>query len=191
MTASVIFVEGHDDKQFADCLLQHTGIVDIETCSMEGGASKLPMIRPQIMRKHDAGCKIGIVVDADDNFAKRRDEVRKHIKALDLPVADDGFFLIPNNRDPGCIEVLLEQIAVDKHKAVHGCFEQYKACLRNRKYATPNLKAKIYAYCEALGADPKPKSRAFNDNQVWNLDAPALDALKTFLTGFHQSDDGG
>ena len=111
-----------------------------------------------------------------------------NIKILDLPVADDDFFLVPNNCESGCLEVLLEQIAAAKHKAIYKCFEQYKACLRNQDqdYAAPNLKAKIYAYCEALGADPKPQNRAFNDSQVWNLDAPALDALKTFLTDFHQ-----
>ena len=164
------------------------GIADIETCIMEGGASKLPMIHPQIMRKYDAGCKIGIVVDADDNFAQRRNEMRKHIKNLDLPVAGDGFFLVPNNHESGCLEVLLEQIAAAKHKAIHECFEQHKACLQTQGqgYAAPNLKAKIYAYCEALGADPKPQNRTFNDSRFWNLDAPALNALKTFLTDFHQ-----
>lgn len=101
---------------------------------------------------------------------------------------ENGGFFVPNNRESGCLEVLLEQMAAAKNKAIPECFEQYKACLRNQDqgYAAPNLKAKIYAYCEALGADPKPQNRTFNDSQIWNLDAPVLNALKTFLTDFHK-----
>ena len=40
------------------------------------------------------------------------------------------------------------------HEAVYRCFDDYEACLRglDRNYTTPGAKARIFAYCEAVGA---------------------------------------
>lgn len=54
-------------------------------------------------------------------------------------------FLIPNDRDEGNLEVLLEEVAVEKHKIVFQCFEKFKKCLeqQNSAYAKPNDKGAI------------------------------------------------
>lgn len=76
-------------------------------------------------------------------------------------------------------------MAVGEHEALHRCFEQYGNCLTNWKggYVKPDLKAKIYAYCEALGTEPKPEGRQYSDPGFWNPNAPVLDPLKKFLGG--------
>ena len=81
---------------------------------------------------------------------------------------------------------MLEAIAAEKHKVIHHCFSKYEDCLLDlpHSYTVPGLKAKIYAYCEALGIEPKPEDRDYADDQYWNLEEPALDGLKEFLGRF-------
>ncbi len=70
-----------------------------------------------------------------------------------------------------------------EHQIICQCFNEYEACLSNcgSAYVLPNKKAKIYAYCEALGTETNAKKRDYGDPAYWNLDAPALDPLKEFL----------
>ena len=85
-------------------------------------------------------------------FASRQSEVKKEISRLDLPVLRT--FLLPDNEQAGNLETLLEQMASVDHQAVYGCLDKYEGCLKrlDSKYVLPNQKARIYAYCEAVGA---------------------------------------
>ena len=183
--ATTVFVEGPSDKQFVDCLLRQLNLAEIETQKIGGGSSKLQNVRNIIQIERDKGRRIALILDADDNFETRRVEVCDRVKDLGLPVDEDDFFLMPNHRDPGSLEDVLEQMAVGGHEAVHRCFEEYGKCLTNLKggYVKPDLKAKIYAYCEALGTEPRPDCRQYGDPASWNLNASALDPLKKFLGG--------
>ena len=93
--------------------------------------------------------------------------------------------MLPNDQDPGCLETLLQELAIDGHFAVHDCFERYKGCLTqlDGDYSLPGIKAKIYAYCEACGVEPRGTKRDYGDDEVWNLDANAVGPLKEFLCG--------
>ena len=48
-------------------------------------------------------------------------------------------------------------------------------------YVRPNRKAKIYAYCEAIGSEPKEDKRNYLNPSWWNLDVAAMAPLKSFL----------
>ena len=189
---ATVFVEGTSDKRLIDCLIRQVNLVGIRTHEIQGGISKLRNIQPVIMRERDEGRRIALVLDADGDFERRRSEVRDQVKKLELPVDDDDFFLLPNHRDPGSLEVLLQKMAVDGHEALHRCFEEYGDCLGNLQgnYVRPDLKAKIYAYCEALGAEPRPARRQYGDGRFWNFDDPVLDELKKFLQGFAADPNG-
>ena len=50
-------------------------------------------------------------------------------------------------------------------------------------YVKPNKKAKIYAYCEAIGSEAKEDKRNYLNPLWWNLDNGALEPLKSFLRG--------
>ena len=178
---SILFVEGDGDRKFFDCLLEHVAKYDIGTAIIGGGASALHKVQPQIIQRHDEGKRVVIVFDADADVEGRREEVRQVIIDLDLPVNE--FFLLPNNNEPGCLENLLQAMAVDRHKAIYDCFELYEECLNatNPCYVFPPLKAKIYAYCEPLGIETQAPHRDFGIEDYWNLDTPALGPLKDFL----------
>ena len=176
----VIFVEGRDDECFIRCLLLHLKIADVETEVIGGGVSKLPSVAPQIVRYKDAGNRIAVVLDANSNFRNRRSEYLKMKNQLSLPV--DRSFLLPNGQDPGCLETLLEKIAIPQYRDVYNCFDDYETCLqRHGTYNLPNRKARIYAYCEALNIKTNASKRNYNDPLYWNLNASALDPLRQFL----------
>lgn len=60
------------------------------------------------------------------------------------------------------------------------CFEGYKQCVSEcmSEYKLPDMKAKIYAYKEALGII---QENTF-DLRYWDFENSALEPLKNFLT---------
>lgn len=180
----VVIVEGVDDKRFLKCLVQHLGTTDVEIIEMGGGTTaELRAIRNLIDRRRDAGMHISLVVDADNSPEKRRREFERCM--IELKLVQEELFLIPDNKSKGNLEVLLEELAPREHKDIHSCFSQYENCLKAREiYRVPNGKARIFAYCEALGAEPKGRMREYGDSRCWNLGAPAVEPLKAFLQNF-------
>ena len=51
------------------------------------------------------------------------------------------------------------------------------------------MKAKIYAYCEAIGSEPKEDKRNYLNPSWWNLDIGALEPLKSFLRALEGKED--
>ena len=131
------------------------------------------------------------MVDADSNIAKSREKLHNAIERHELPVDIDRSFFLPDNEGKGCLETLLERMAVAQHREIFGCFEQYGACVSNldSQYCLPDMKARIYAYCEALGIETNAKKRDYRDSAYWNLDTPALEPLKAFLRGLQADEE--
>ena len=117
-----------------------------------------------------------ILRDAGVNFKDRE-------MNLGFPLRTTIVFLLPNDCDPGCLETLLEWIAVPDHRVVYECFREYETCLHSysKSYRLPNLKARIYAYCEALSIESYHSKRDYSDPLYWDLNASALEPLKQFL----------
>lgn len=183
-TKWTLFVEGDSDKVFLSYLLEHLRAADIEIGVIGGGVSKLATAAPVIQMRYDAGSRIGVILDANSKPRRRRHEFQQQRDELRLPIADDCCFLLPNNNAPGCLETLLEQIAVSDHRVIYQCFQEYEACLlsRNRSYRLPNPKARIYAYCEALDIETHEERRDYADSLHWDLNSVALKPLKEFLS---------
>ena len=181
--AWTLFVEGPSDQRFLTCLLRHLDASPIMAAQIGGGISALPNVRPQMQRARADGRGIAVLVDADSNAAESRKKLGSTIEKHDLPI-EKSFFL-PNDKESGCLETLLEQIAVSEHREIYNCFDQYEGCLarQNSAYLRPDGKARIYAYCEALGIETHAKKRDYEDPVYWNLSAPALSPLKAFLRG--------
>lgn len=179
---TIVFVEGDSDKHFIRCLLEDMGRADVVQLEvLDGGPSKLKKMRTTIQRHHDEGKRIAVIVDANRRVNERRKELRKAIASLNAPV--QSTFLIPNDRDEGNLEVLLEQITVEKHQVIFKCFEKFKKCLEQHRggYTMQNDKGKIYAYCEAVGSPVKDTERDYGDGRYWNLRANELKPLRDFL----------
>lgn len=180
-----IFVEGVSDEAFLKSLLRHMRLSHVRTSVIGGGVTHLRTVENDIRRRYDAGSQVAILLDANSGPSNRRAEFRSKRDELNLPIADDHCFLLPNDRDEGDLETLLERVSVAEHRAVYDCFEEYENCLRgqavSKPYSVPDRKAKIYAYCAANGIETQPTERDYCDARHWDLDARALDPLKKFL----------
>lgn len=178
-----LFLEGGDDRAFIDSLLCHLGIYNVHTHEIGGGVSKLSILKPNIIRARDAGNLIAVILDADHDIAECRDCLLDEIKNNELPI--ERYFLLPDNKHAGCLETLLERIAVSDHRYVYRCFDTYEECLNQSQhsYCLPNKKARVYAYCDALNIETKGTKRKYNDQSHWDLEAVDLDPLKQFLIG--------
>ncbi len=107
-------------------------------------------------------------------------------------------FLLPDNQSDGDLETLLERIINQDNEAIFECWDSYENCLKTSKrkegeFTTPARKTKIYAYLEALlGESKKQKTkiketeRDYQNQNRWDLNAPALVNLKQFLDQYFQ-----
>lgn len=203
----VIFVEGDEDYRFMRQYLCHLRFGSalfygdlMKSGFAEPGAIDEAKIALAVMRGIDnltsgnlrasmgkinlwAG-KILVVADADNYAGGHRQDV-----SAKMPQGWDSscLFLMPDGKSTGVLENLLEKISVDGK--VYECFEEYKKCLRrkDKNFALPDAKAKIYAYCEAhRGAlkknkGNKKKERDYSDKKYWDLESKALLPLQEFL----------
>ena len=180
--AVVIWVEGKADSKFVGDFLDHLNLPlpGENILPIDGGVAKLPKIAPVLLDLKSQGTMNLVVLDANSDFPRRCAEVEK---AKAAPLAFDDYFLLPNHRVAGCLETLLEDIAVDTHRGIFECFDSYEKCIKGKcaEYITPNHKARIYAYCEALKSETDDEKRDYRNSAHWNLDSPALDPLKEFL----------
>ena len=109
-----MFVEGSSDEAFLSGVLSHLDISNVETERINGGVGKLGSVARQMQRRSLRGNRISVILDADADFEKRRGEYETERVRHELPI--DRFFLLPNHRDTGCLETLLERIAVSGHR---------------------------------------------------------------------------
>lgn len=119
--------------------------------------------------------------DYDEAFAQQRGiDLATEIRRLRLPV--ERSFLLPDDTSNGRLETLLEQMAHPAHQAVYRCFDGYEECLRGHdaNYVIPDFKARVYAYCEAVGAETRA-DKNYDDPRHWDREAPCLEPLREFL----------
>lgn len=178
-----LFVEGRSDRAFVCDLLEHLRIDDVGVEVIHGDVRKLRSVANQLRRRRDEGGRVAVLLDANSSTAAQRERLEEEKNRHGLPI--DRAFFLPDDESSGDLETLLAQIAPPPHDALHRCFDRYEECLDGlgRSYVKPNRKGRIYAYCEALGAETTSAKRRFDDADHWNLDDPHLDPLKRFLCG--------
>ncbi len=115
-----------------------------------------------------------IIVDADENFSSRKKEVADTVKGVGFNPQSD-LFLWPDHQhhdEKSDLEKLLEQIVSPNHQDVLDCFDAYESCLKaspGKTYVTPNRKAKIFSYSEALSGDGNERKRDYTNPDHWTL----------------------
>ena len=176
---TLIVVEGKEDNNFLESYIKNLGYSDESFAFLPiGGRNKLKGARNDIENALDKGEKVLIVFDAD----LKEPETKSPYENAKIYIEDElkgleGFkiFLFPDDNSTGAVEDLLEKIINSEHERVFECFEEYKQCIS--EYNLPDIKAKIYAYKEALDI---LKENTF-DPRYWDFDNTALEPLKSFL----------
>ena len=179
----VVYVEGDSDKQLLDSIILSTELKNIEVVSIGGDYQKIKNIVPRIRASSKEGKRIALVLDADENCDKRRADTQRLIDEQGIEIYD--LFFLPDDKSAGDLETVVEQMMLDGHRVIMKCFDTYEACIRQcpMDYKVPNRKARIYAYCEALSIETKSAKRNYCDRDHWDIEAPELEGLTTFLRG--------
>lgn len=200
-----IFVEGDADKKFISDYyhhlfqekapqysINHTGDLKGEKT---GGYKKLSdeiNIREMRINEDQGGVNL-VIFDADKDVEARRKELEAIKEQYNV---NFELFLLPNNKDKGALEDLLENIINPNNRPIFDCWEKYEKELVTLDIpgrtppplTTPAKKTKIYGYLEALLGESntqkeliKEVNRNYENTQHWNLDAEYMEPLREFL----------
>lgn len=192
-----IYVEGIADVAFIKQYIHHlTGLVVDERniLSLDGWTNLKGLTWQQRMRTNTANdIRNIVIIDADNDIDVRRKDILdwKQKNSLEFEL-----FLLPNDKDNGALEDLLERIINPNNKPIFDCWEDYEKALVKLNIpgrtppplTTPAKKTKIYGYLEALLGPTKDekelikeRNRKYDNKMHWNLDAEHLEPLKEFL----------
>ena len=192
-----IYVEGIADVAFIKQYIHHLWNVVVgenSIMSLDGWTNLKGKTWQQRMRTNTANNLINIVIiDADKDIDARRADILnwKQQNGLEFEL-----FLLPNDKDAGALEDLLENIINSNNQPIFDCWEDYEKALVELDIpdrtppplTTPAKKTKIYGYLEALLGSTKDekelikeRNRKYDNTMHWNLDAEYLEPLKEFL----------
>ena len=203
MNKFLIIVEGDADKKFFENYYHHLfhekapagSIMHPGKNNTTGGYQKLRKEDAinALKQNTDAGGKNLVIFDADDDCEARRKELLAIQEEFGV---EFELFLLPNNKDAGELEDMLEQIINPDNQPVMDCWATYEGELEKVRIPTktpptltiPAKKTKIYAYLETLLGKSrsqkkliKDANRNYENAQHWNLDAEYFEPLKEFL----------
>ena len=192
-----IFVEGEADSRFFKQYIHHLfgeEVADERIVPLKGWNNLKTETSVLRMRSMSANGGINLVfIDADKDFQNRKGEIEKWKQTNGV---EFELFLLPNNKDKGALEDLLENIINPNNQPIFGCWEDYEKELVRLDIpgrtppplTTPAKKTKIYGYLEALLGETKSQkemikeaNRDYKNTQHWDLDAEYLGTLKEFL----------
>lgn len=174
-----ILVEGHTDKYFIELYCKDLN-VDVRI-DIVGGKNNLKNRADLVLRNDE---KHLIIFDADDDYNNSKANIDNQINQMNIPKENYEIFLLPNNKENGNLETLIEKIA--RHKELLNCFESYEKCikglaLRNDNIKLPPKKSKVFAYMESFGFKNPIKLKEFDLNSCIDLKNKYLEDLKKFL----------
>ena len=201
-----IIVEGDADKKFFEDYYHHVfgekapkgSITHPGKDGDTGGYQKLKSEDAiGVMRQNtDMGGINLVIFDADEDTESRRAELLAIKEEFGV---EFELFLLPNQKDVGGLEDLLENIINPNNQPVMVCWQTYEEKLREVRIPSktpptltiPAKKTKIYAYLETLLGKSrsqkkqiKDANRNYKNTQHWNLDAEYLEPLKEFLVKY-------
>jgi len=150
---------------------------------------------------NDSGGRNLVLFDADYDDAKypsggqvkRATAIRAMVAAYD---PNPAVFLFPQAGQDGELETLLLQLTQPAHQRVMDCYDSYETCLRQfldaagePYYDAPSNKRRIYDYVNVMpltGDEWKRHhkehgQKIFENVDLWNLNAPAIQPLRDFL----------
>ena len=192
-----IYVEGIADVVFFKQYILHVlgfEVANDSIVKLDGWTNLKGSVWQQRMKAMtDNGGTNIVIIDADKDIDARRADILKwkQDKGLEFEL-----FLLPNDKEAGALEDLLEHIINPNNRPIFDCWEDYEKELVKLEIpgrtppplTTPAKKTKIYGYLEALLGPTKDekelikeRNRKYSNTMHWNLDAEYLEPLKGFL----------
>ncbi|KIM07108.1 MAG: hypothetical protein KU29_07490 [Sulfurovum sp. FS06-10] len=181
-------------KEFNDFLehKNHYNFNDLVIINLEG-QDKLKKELSFLKTEEQEILKIGILQDADNDFKKSEDEIKKEIKNSEIDESKITYFLTPNHKDLGDLETLLLSTLDKENIPQLKCFQFYKECLAQHiDIGTKAMdKAELHAYTMFAKDGKKmyiPKdsfmykpNKKYNDTGLWDLSKKEFEPIINFV----------
>lgn len=171
-----ILVEGHTDKDFLELYCKYLNI-EVRIDVVDGKDNLIN--RWNLIRDDE---KHLIIFDADDYYNDSKTNIENQINQMNISNENYDIFLLPNNKDNGNLETLIEKIA--RYKEVLKCFEGYEECISKlgiNDIKLPPKKDKVFAYMQSFGFKNSIKPKEFDLSPYVDFEDKYLEDLKNFL----------
>ncbi|MFN5538989.1 MAG: DUF3226 domain-containing protein [Candidatus Melainabacteria bacterium] len=200
MSRKVLIVEGYDEEKLIEHLREQLDL-DFEIINAKGEDKIHQEIKDALIESGERKviC-LGVFRDSNDSsnaafngFQSFIIRLKKDYSDLEIPTEISSFsdgtprigiFFSPGDGINGHLEDLLLQ-TIDKD--LLECIESYTECVESKEKVSnfKKHKIKMRAYFAVVMHDEtKPNINKGLENQYFNLDAPQLDELKSFLQEF-------
>lgn len=173
-----ILVEGHTDKDFLELYCKYLNI-EVHIDVVDGKDNLINRVNLVKANKNYL-----IIFDADNDYNNSKDNIENQINQMNISNENYDIFLLPNNKDNGNLETLIEKIA--RYKEVLKCFESYEKCitgLGNDNIKLPTKKDKVFAYMQSFGFKNSIKPKEFDLSPYVDFESEYLEDLKKFFIG--------
>lgn len=171
-----ILVEGHTDKDFLELYCKYLNI-DARIYVADGKDN----LKNRVNLVKDNKNYL-IIFDADEDYKNSKANIENQINQMNIPKQNYEIFLLPNNKDNGNLETLIEKIAL--YKEVLNCFEGYEECISKLEIngiKLPHKKSKVFAYMESFGFKNPEEAENFDLSPYVDFENKYLEDLKNFL----------
>ncbi|GEM_PF-2173529 len=187
-----IIVEGKEDGNFLRQVLESFSIpVNQVDPFLEVGGKTMEKFQElsEILRGNvDIGVKLLAVIDADDDWKKRKQPLLEFMKEFDIE--EEQVFVFPDDTKNGCLEDLLLELIPDEKLEIIECLNAASKCVNNLGVVGMDKKDIIHQYVSSnltkkqrkqRGQHANEETRNYSDSTVWNLESEALQPLTNFL----------
>ena len=171
-----ILVEGHTDKDFLELYCKYLNI-EVRIDVVDGKDNLINRVNLVKANKNYL-----IIFDADNDYNNSKANIENQINQMNIPKQNYEIFLLPNNKDNGNLETLIEKIAL--YKEVLKCFEGYEECISKLEIngiKLPHKKSKVFAYMESFGFKNPEEAENFDLSPYVDFEDKYLEDLKNFL----------
>ena len=192
-SSSQLLVEGNDQRNFFEAMVEHLKLADIQIRNF-GGVNELRSYLAAFvnMARFSAVRRIGIVRDAEKSAASAFQSVQSALRNANLPVPDRpakvalgkpnvNVLVIPDSAESGMLETLLCETFAGTPE--DRCIDELFACVRPA--GSDSGKGSAKARCRVwLATRPDPQLSSVGvaaKRGYWDLDHTALESTQAFL----------
>lgn len=191
----VLIVEGKDDKNFFEALINHLGLLKIQVKDIGGKTQLKDRLKALVQTSgFTQVTSLGVVRDANDDHVAAFQSVCAALQNANLPVPERPWMavgnepkivvlILPKENENGILEDLCLEAA--NSDPAMPCVNQYFECIKKQSLNPPsNLsKAMVHAF---LASRPDPDLRLGEAAQkgYWPFEDDAFKQVKTFLQQF-------
>jgi hypothetical protein len=195
----LLVVEGKDELNFFDALLNHMGILNDFDIRSAGGKDQFPK-KFRALKGVSGFNKVRIFAcirdaegtPADSAFRSICDTLRTNgidppngLGVISTAAPKAAIFISPDNHNPGMLEDLVLRI-VENEPAME-CVNPFIECLSGLEKKPTNLsKSKVLAYLSAMPTDVNTLGVAAQQG-YWDFNSPELTQMKEFLNMIHET----